>query len=206
MPASIICRITAAALTFIAATSCVAPARSIVPGPAYALVMEGMETPAETRVFVANQYPTSSLPGCVMIASGGFAMMGGGSKIEWARKEGKKLKADFVIVTMSTSGGMRALGLAALRLSPAEFGYRQDKGVVVTVTTGNARDAGLAVGDQVLTINGVSFIDRIHELMKIQPGDLMTLRVKRDGQTQEIQFASSPNPPVHLDLAEPRSL
>lgn len=207
MLASTICRITATFLTLIAATSCVAPVSSIVPGPAYSLVMEGMDTPAETRVFVANQHPISSYPGCVVIATGGFARMGGGSsKLAWARREGQKLKADIVIVHSSTSGGMGVIGLTAMRLAPSRLGFSQANWVVAGVMTDNARDAGLTIGDQIMTINGVPAADLFHEVMRIQPGDLTTFEVRRDGQTLEVQFAAMPNPPVHLDLAEASTL
>lgn len=187
--------------------SCVAPSRSVRHGDAYAYVMETLDVPPETRVFVMGQYSPTELPAAAWIGNVGYASAYTSSAgIEQARQEGRRLKADFVVVYTSTSGVVSVLGVGAYRLLPSNLGYAQENGIIGEILTPEAAAAGLQVGDRILAIGGVPFSARIRRAFEIKPGELVPFKIQRAGVEHEVSVPALPNPPKHMELAEARSL
>lgn len=183
-----------------------ATSRSVRHGDAYSHVVHHLDDPAETRVFLKGQHSPSELPAAVWIGNVGLGSSYSSATVELARREGRRLKADFVIVYTASGGPIGVLGLSAFRIVPASLGYVQEEGLVKEITSPETASAGLRVGDRILEIYGVPFSARIKPAFECQPGAVVPVRIQRSGAEHRLQIRALPNPPKHLGLDEPKSL
>ncbi len=96
------------------------------------------------------------------------------------------------------------IGISGLDLSPAiaeQYQLPLDRGVViVNISPGTpADDVGLQPGDILIGLNDAT-IDTMHDLQEVleqyQPGDVVILRINRDGTEQEIELTLGESPIV----------
>jgi predicted metalloprotease with PDZ domain len=75
---------------------------------------------------------------------------------------------------------------------------------VLTVSpAGAAQRAGLAAGDEILEMNGrVAASDFSEELELLRPGDIVKLRVRRDGQARDVQWRLGSKEEVEFRLQD----